>query len=179
VERHLGFVGLVDAHAADHPECLGGLRKVIGNTGTEGSIQQDLATRIVMETLRLEQSEYLYRVARNNIEYKGFRIPRGWMVRLCVNESHRDPMVFERPDEFCPDRFLHHIFNRNQYSPFGAGMRHTCLGEQLSLMVSRVFVEELGKLYQLETVADGPFEFSMWRHWRPSSRWRVTMAKAA
>jgi len=163
----------------DHPQCLAELRKVNGNTGAAGSNHPDLATRIVMETLRLEQSEYLYRVTRKNIEHKGFRIPRGWMVRLCVNESHRDPLVFDRPDDFCPDRFLHHTFNRNQYSPFGAGMRRTCLGEQLSLMVGRIFVEELGKLYQWETTADGPFEFSMWRHWRPSSRWRVLMAKAA
>lgn len=163
----------------EHSECLAELRGIAGTDATAGGSQKDLATRIVMETLRLEQSEYLYRVTRRAVEFKGFRIPRGWLVRICVNESHRDPRVFDRPDEFCPDRFLHHAFNRNQYSPFGPGMRHNCLGEQLSLMVGRVFAEELGKLDPWTTVTDGPDEFSMWRHWRPSSLWRVLMAPVA
>ena len=64
------------------------------------------STRIVMETLRLEQSEYLYRETTRDIEHKGVVIPRGWLVRLCVRESHQDPAIFANPDVFDPDRFL-------------------------------------------------------------------------
>jgi cytochrome P450 len=38
----------------------------------------ELARRIVRETLRLEQSEYLMRQARRTIHWRGFVIPRGW-----------------------------------------------------------------------------------------------------
>jgi cytochrome P450 len=132
-----------------------------------------LATRVVMETLRLEQSEYLYRVTTRRIEHAGFVIPRGWLVRLCVRESHRDPAVFADPEEFNPDRFLDRSFTRHQYSPFGAGLRHDCLGAALTMMVGRLFVDALAKGFEWRTVADGPHEFSAWRHWRPSSSWRV------
>ncbi|MGH8033697.1 MAG: cytochrome P450 [Lysobacterales bacterium] len=160
----------------ENPQYAEALRSV---TDIPGAMERDkppLASRVVMETLRLEQSEYLYRVAARDIEYKGFRIPRGWLVRLCVHESHRDPGIFEDPHAFQPDRFLNRTFSRSQYSPFGAGLSHNCLGEGLSLKAGQIFVEELAMYYQWTTVADGPFEFSNWRHWRPSSRWRVTMA---
>ena len=64
-----------------------------------------LAARIIAETLRLEQSEYIVRVARRPLSVGGFRIPAGWLLRLCVRESHRDPTAFTDPDRFDPDRF--------------------------------------------------------------------------
>jgi cytochrome P450 len=138
-----------------------------------------LSTRVVLETLRLEQSEHLYRVATREIEHRGFVIPRGWLVRLCVRESHRDPAVFENPEAFDPDRFLRRTYTRREYSPFGAGLRHTCLGEGLTRLVGHVFVEEVASAYTWRTVTDGAYEYSAWRHWRPSSRWRVLATSTA
>jgi cytochrome P450 len=136
---------------------------------------QSLSTRIVMETLRLEQSEQLYRVTTRQIQHGHFVIPKGWLVRLCVRESHQDPSVFERPDVFDPDRFLHHTFTRREYSVFGGTLRHACLGEGLTTMVGRIFVEEVCGM-SWETTADGEYEYGPWRHWRPSSAWRVRLA---
>jgi cytochrome P450 len=135
-----------------------------------------LPTRIVMETLRLEQSEQLYRVTTRQIEHAHFVIPEGWLVRLCVRESHQDPSVFERPEVFDPDRFLQHTFTRREYSVFGGTLRHACLGEGLTTMVGRIFVEELCGSVSWETTADGEYEYGPWRHWRPSSAWRVRVA---
>jgi cytochrome P450 len=150
----------------DHPEWAGRLR----SDDPDGS---SLSTRIVMETLRLEQSEHLYRVAKREIEHDGFVIPRGWLVRLCVRESHQDPGVFENPRSFDPDRFLSRSYTRREYSPFGAGGRYACLGEGLTKAVGHLFVEELARGYEWRTVSDGPYEYSAWRHWRPASTWRV------
>ena len=50
-----------------------------------------LAARVVLETLRLRQSEFIFRATLQDIEFRGFLIPRGWLVRICVWESHRDP----------------------------------------------------------------------------------------
>ncbi len=160
----------------EHPEWSDRLRNSRDPADPEQDDRSLLSTRVVMETLRLEQSEYLYRSTTRDVAWRGFVIPKGWLVRLCVRESHRDPEVFRDPEIFDPDRFLHRIFTRREYSPFGAGLRHNCLGEPLTLIVGRIFVEELARTYAWQTVADAPYEFSGWRHWRPSSRWRVLMA---
>ena len=55
---------------------------------------RELATRIVQETLRLEQSESRYRRAVADLELDGFRIPKNWLVRMCIRESHQDESVF-------------------------------------------------------------------------------------
>ena len=68
-----------------------------------------LSARFVMETLRLEQSEHLYRVAAQEIRHNDMVIPRGWLVRVCVRESHQNPSVFEEPARFNPDRFLDRV----------------------------------------------------------------------
>lgn len=157
----------------EHPEWVERLHVAPMGAGGGDAAGLPLSTRVVLETLRLEQSEHLYRVANRAIEHDGFVIPRGWLVRLCVRESHRDPAVFENPEAFDPDRFLRRTYTRREYSPFGAGLRHACLGEGLTRAVGRVFVEELVSAYTWRTVADGAYEYSAWRHWRPSSRWRV------
>jgi cytochrome P450 len=161
----------------DHPEWVDRLRAE-GTDEHQGSTLP-LGTRIVLETLRLEQSEYLYRIATRTIRHGDLVVPRGWLVRLCVQESHRDATIFERPDTFDPDRFLRRTYTRREYSPFGAGLRHACLGEGLTKMVGRAFVEELARDYEWATVQDGPPEYSTWRHWRPSSDWRITVKRRA
>ena len=55
--------------------------------------------RIVQETLRLEQSESRYRRATADLELDGFRIPKDWLVRMCIRESHQDESVFPERDE--------------------------------------------------------------------------------
>jgi cytochrome P450 len=90
-----------------------------------------------------------------------------------VRESHRDPRVFEHPDEFNPERFLSRRYSRADYSTFGAS-RISCLGEHLTLTLGQIFVEELARKVNTMTVEDGPLEFRRW-HWKPSSTWKVRM----
>ena len=167
-----GFLTWILRMLTDHPQWLGRLRADEVPPGEGVTRQLSLAARIVSETLRMEQSEHLYRVAEQDLEYEGMVIPRGWLVRLCVQESHRDPQVFAAPDTFDPDRFRDRTYTRSEYSPFGTG-RHACIGEAIARTVGRLWVEALGRGWDCRTVKDGPVEFSSWRHWRPSSRWRV------
>lgn len=138
-----------------------------------------LATRIVMETLRLEQSEHLYRVATRDLASGDTIIPHGWLVRLCVRESHQDPRVFADPATFDPDRFRDRTYSLREYSPFGGGLRHACVGEGLTTHVAAIFAETLATGFRWSTVADGPYEYSAWRHWRPGSAWRVNVTAIA
>lgn len=136
-----------------------------------------VADRIVMETLRLEQSEYVYRVIREDFEHEGVRFLRGWQLRLCVKESHRSAEVFPDPETFDPDRFLGHTVTRSEYSPFGAD-HHACNGVELTQMISRVLVEELARGFDLAIARDGHLErdFRHWSHWRPSSKLRLAIS---
>jgi cytochrome P450 len=134
------------------------------------------ARRVVMETLRLEQSEFITRRATSDIRWAGYVIPKGTRVRVCVRESHRDPDYFERPDSFDPDRWLTASAARDHYSPFGASTsRSTCLGEGLTLTIGSLFVEELATGFDMAVVADGPVEFSG-IHWRPNQAFTISLA---
>jgi len=163
--------------ATEHPDALEPVRahgRSPGGPRQEAPV--DPATAFVMETLRLEQSEFLYRRVVAPIEIDGRVIPAGWILRLCVNEAHRDPVVFPDPDRFDPRRFLARSYTRNEYSPFG-GHTHGCMGAHLAHFLGRILVEELALGYDWTVVRDGPLERGSRHrdHWRPSSLRRVAM----
>jgi cytochrome P450 len=161
---------------SDHPAWVARMRTGPGTTAEARSGAVDLARRIVMETLRLEQSEYLYRRAAESFEFAGYRVPKGWLIRLCVQESHRSPEVFEHPTRFDPDRFERRSFSRSEYSPLGADA-HGCMGVAMIHFLGRIFVEELTLGFDFEAVRDGPPERGTrhWHHWRPSRCFRVAL----
>lgn len=171
--------GLLDwllRRLTDHPRWLEALRAEVARAGTP---PDGLANRIVLETLRLGQMEFLYRNVTQDLPLDGFIIPTGWLLRICVRESHNDPAVFPDPDSFDPDRFLERSYSRAQYAPFGnLGSRLVCLGEQLTRMVGRIFVSELAAGFDWRVVQDGPPEFSGW-HWAPSGRLRLQLKPRA
>ncbi len=134
----------------------------------------DCASRVVLETLRMEQSEFMYRRIIQPIVVEGYRIPAGWLLRHCVQEGHRDPDTFPEPDRFNPDRFAGRTFGRAEFSPFGAD-NHGCLGRNIVQFLGRIFVEELCHGYAWEVTSDGPLERGSRHrhHWRPSSLRKV------
>ena len=131
-----------------------------------------LAERIVRETLRLSQSEYIMRRAREPLEVAGFVIPAGWLVRVCIREIHRRADVFPDPRRFDPDRFLDPP-GSSQYAPFGAS-RISCLGESTTLLVGRLLALELARGYDVAVARDGPAELGPF-HWQPSGRFRMRL----
>ena len=135
---------------------------------------RELATRFVQETLRLEQSESRYRRATADLELDGFRIPKNWLVRMCIRESHQDETIFPNPRTFDPDRFLGRPHTRAQYAPFGA-FRLACIGEDLTKRVAAVYAIELACRFEWRVVDDGPAEISSWAHNAPSRRLSVRM----
>jgi cytochrome P450 len=139
-----------------------------------GPFQNELPTRVVLETLRLEQSEYVVRKTVQEIRLNGYVIPKGWLMRICVRESHRSADIFEHPDRFDPDRFLAREFSGAEYAPFGI-FRATCLGASLTMTLGRIFISVLARDFNWKVVRDGPREFRAF-HWRPSSKFRIDLA---
>jgi cytochrome P450 len=139
---------------------------------------RDLATRIVLETLRLQQSESRYRRALTDIELDGFRIPKGWLVRMCVRESHRNEKIFPDPLAFDPDRFVGRNFTRGEYAPFGS-FRLACIGEDITKAVAGIFALELACGFDWRVVEDGAPQISSWVHNAPHPRLSVAMTPRA
>jgi cytochrome P450 len=161
---------------SDHPHWVETLRQTIhSHDETKRQSAHQLANRIVLETLRLEQSEYLMRKALHDIDFEGFLIPKGWLVRIGIRESHRDAQIFTNPDDFNPDRFLATSIGPKQYSPFGIQQK-SCVGKGLTLWIGQKFVLELARGFEWRVVQDGPRELGFF-HWRPSSKLRVHMSK--
>lgn len=120
---------------------------------------------IILETLRLNQSEVLYRQAASDISFDGFLIPKDQVVRICVWEAHKDEKSFPQPFAFSPDRFLERDFDIDQFAPFGMD-KHRCIGADVTLELSALFLAELLKNFTCELVSDGPPQMGQY-HWEP------------
>ena len=130
-----------------------------------------LADRFVRETLRLHQSEFLIRETTDDVVFEGYRIPAGWLVRLCIAESHRLEDAFEDAVRFNPDRFCVSQ-SRSEYAPFGFAPR-ACPGEHLTRAIGRHFLAVAASRYTLTVDAVEPLEFSGF-HWQPNREMRAT-----
>jgi cytochrome P450 len=167
-----GLFGWIVKTLGDHPEW----RSRVREAAALPDFDQNLPGRIVRETLRMHQSEYLQRLIRSDIRINGFVAPRGWLLRVCVWEGHRSEKTFTDPTRFDPDRPLGQPYTRPDYTPFGAS-RMWCLGEHLTLVMARALVEELSAL-EWSITADGPPELGDF-HWRPSAKLRIALTPRA
>lgn len=141
--------------------------------GGSNGASEELASLMLREILRLERSEFIFRKARRTFEYKGFKIPRDWIVRVCIRDGHRNPEVFHDPETFDPLRFKRRTFTKREYSPLGIGA-HACAGGTTIQTVGRIFLIELAKGWSLSVTADGPRDYGR-SHWQPSSKFRIAL----
>jgi len=93
---------------------------------------------VIKETLRLHTPLPLLipREAMNDTKLDGFHIPRGTRVIVNAWAIGRDPTSWDRPEEFCPDRFISsNVDFKGQdfhFIPFGAG-RRSCPGTSFGI----------------------------------------------
>ena len=157
--------------SCDHPRWIPELRREHDAGGDA------VATRFTNELFRLWQSEYLYRRTLHECRIGEFRIPKGWLVRVCVREAHGREDVFPNPAAFDPARFAERSYNRNEYAPFSDGP-HACFGAALTFTVARIFLHEMAAGFDAHTISDGPVERenNHWVHWRPSADLRIALS---
>ena len=134
-----------------------------------------LLEAVVQETLRLNQSETLLRLAKRDIVFDGFLIPGQTRVRVCLWESHKDPAIFPDPFRFDPDRFLARSYSIEEFAPFGLD-RKRCIGGDLVLAMSARFVDRVARDYDWEITGDGPPLRSVY-HWQPSPEFGLRATK--
>ena len=93
-----------------------------------------LTRAIISESFRLYPP--VWAIARGNIKddvYLGYDIPANSFILLHLYALHRNPSVWEKPDEFYPERFLEGAPERHPfaYLPFFSGA-HTCIAHQFA-----------------------------------------------
>jgi cytochrome P450 len=110
-----------------------------------------LVPAAIEETLRFDPPiQIVFRVATEDTEIAGTRIPRGSFVAPLLGSANRDERQFPDPDRFDVGR------NPQAHVAFGFG-KHFCLGAALARLEARVALEALlPALPKLER--DGPKE---------------------
>ncbi|KAK9064187.1 hypothetical protein SSX86_015567 [Deinandra increscens subsp. villosa] len=85
-----------------------------------------------------------FRRAKQDIEYEGFIIPKGWQVMLSASMTHMDDSIFQNPTMFDPTRFDKHAPPPPPFSyvAFGGGPR-MCPGFELAKMETLVMMHRL------------------------------------
>ena len=174
-----GLLGWTLKEYCDHPDWA---ERFAAPTGADraGSVDA-MATNFVNEVLRMHQSEYFYREVVREIAIGEYRVPPGWLVRICVRECHDRPDLFPDPARFDPTRFADRHFDRTEYCPFSDGA-HSCFGAGLAIAIARNMVLALAAQFEVRGTADGPVVRQgnrHWSHWRPSLAFRVAVTRRA
>lgn len=131
------------------------LAHVLSQPGLKERLAADenLIAGVIEEGVRLHPSFHAFhRTTTEQVEVAGITIPEGSTVRLCFAAANRDPSVFERPDEFDPDR------KPNPHVGFGFG-RHVCPGAVFARLEMKIAVKELLRRLPDIRLADGPVEW--------------------
>ncbi|KAK9064186.1 hypothetical protein SSX86_015566 [Deinandra increscens subsp. villosa] len=101
--------------------------------------------KVATEVMRINPPVTLsFRRAKQDIEYGGFIIPKGWQVMLSAPMTHMDDSIFQNPTMFDPTRFEKHAPPPPPFSyvAFGGGPR-MCPGTELAKMETLVMMHRL------------------------------------
>ena len=114
-----------------------------------------LIPNAVEEILRFNSPQTSWRrVAMEDTEIAGVKIPKGTQIFLSLGSANHDEMVFDDPETF-------DIHRRNSRAniAFGRGI-HFCLGKRLAILEAEIALETLTKrVPSLDMVKDQKFEF--------------------
>ncbi len=113
-----------------------------------------LIPRFIEEVLRHEPPVHgMIRLASEEVELGGTRVPKGARVLILMGSANRDEGHFPHPDRFDLDR------PGPQNLPFGHGILF-CLGSQLARLEARLAVEALLARFPRLTAGDGPVQWN-------------------
>ncbi|GET44249.1 cytochrome P450 [Microseira wollei] len=118
---------------------------------------------VIKEAMRLYPPvAVMPRIAIQDYEIGGYKIPAGCTVLISAWTMHRHPRYFEDPDKFDPDRWANDLekrLPRGVYLPFGNGPR-ICIGKSFAEMEMVLIIATMAQKYQLTLVPD--FQIVLW-----------------
>jgi sterol 14-demethylase len=144
-----------------HPDVLTNVIAELDELYRDGSAVSFQALREIpllesalKETLRLHPPLILLlRVAKQDLEIGGYRVPAGAMVGASPAVSNRIATDFPEPDRFDPARYgqprQEDLINRWTWIPFGAG-KHRCVGSAFAMMQLKAIFSVILRDYEFE-----------------------------
>lgn len=120
-----------------------------GHAGKRDVQDQDLLQTVLHEALRLYPPAWAFfrRPVRDD-RVGEETVRRGSAVMVCPYTQHRHPALWDRPDEFRPER--HRARHEpGSYLPFGIG-RHSCVGRHMAMLEGRLIVSEIVRRFRFE-----------------------------
>ncbi|XP_048132229.1 cytochrome P450 87A3-like isoform X2 [Rhodamnia argentea] len=113
--------------------------------------------QFINETVRLANIvPGIFRRALRDIQFKGYTIPAGWAVVACPPAVHLNPMKYEDPLSFNPERWEGIEVNgaSKHFMAFGGGMRY-CVGTDFTKIQMAVFLHCLVTKYRWQIIKGG------------------------
>lgn len=135
---------------SQHPEVLERVRQEVARvspTGQAGVTPTDVpytdaVAREVRRYFPIVPTTF-FAVAKQDCEFSGFQIKKGWKATAALHATMRDDATFPNADQFNPDRFSRgeSALRPNSYVPHGGGPMtgHRCAGEALADQLINLF----------------------------------------
>jgi cytochrome P450 len=161
---------LLSRHPEHAERALAEIETVTGGRPLEpGHIGQLAYTRqVFQEAMRLyPPAPIIARVTTKPFTLAGRAVPVGSMIYVPIYALHRHIALWERPEEFDPDRFAPEpskARHRYAYMPFGGGPR-VCIGSSFAMLEGVAILATLLRGVRLTRVAAEP----------PKPRMRLTL----
>ncbi|MBI4179106.1 cytochrome P450 [bacterium] len=143
-------------HLSRNPEAAAKLREEVRRESPSGPIGFDVLRKmpyllqVLMEVKRLcPILPAIFGKAKRAFEFKGYTIPKGWMVIWAIRSTHLDQGIYQAPDRFDPDRFSPGRAEQNKhehaFSPHGPGAYdgHKCPGTDYATLFMDVLTIHL------------------------------------
>lgn len=143
-----------------HPEklnrLLGDISELAPTGDPEALTQIPYLDAVVNESLRIHPVlPDLARKLSQDAELMGCKLKAGTAVGAVAFLTHRDPEIYEEPDEWIPERFLDHKFSPFEFYPFGGGNRR-CIGAAFASFEAKVVLGTLLSAYHFELLDNRP-----------------------
>ncbi|KAI5711482.1 hypothetical protein M8J76_000249 [Diaphorina citri] len=108
--------------------------------------------RCIKEVLRMYPPGYIIaRRIRREIKIGDYDIPKDATIMNYIYAMHRDPNVYENPDQFNPDRFLPEKFGKYpkyNYQPFAAGNRK-CIAYKYAMLQMKIVISTVLRHFKI------------------------------
>jgi cytochrome P450 len=113
----------------------------------------ELLAPAVEEVLRYRSPlQWMFRLARRDVELHGRTIPSGGLVLAMIGSANHDPKRFDEPERFDVAR------NPNPHLAFGHGV-HFCLGAPLARLEAKIALGDfLSRVKHFRLASDEPWE---------------------